>query len=377
MRLLLEFKDYNELNFVKDVVNDTFLSEIDESIDPKIHKSVITISDNEITCHDLERSEWSSDLEFRSYLVAFNQRMDKETFDGISSRINSTLSQELDENIKCISLQNFPINEFVICNTDEYYILDSINKFEYSIEDEIYEIKDNEYTSVIDLTTDDFDNKKSLTIWLREYSSKFGINLKLNRDKIVSNNLNYKISTSFFFNSSRDLNGRWIQDLDLDKPEGKHKSDLNIKEWIKKNLHPVKWDLLSKLKTIESKINSLNLTFDLNLNSDSNDEAKRFINMIREKVFTILSNEESNKIKELYVQFNKLSEYNIDAEWQHQGNYFYLFDINYRGEHYIINIKYDIKKDLIKIHMLHPNDLSEEIKIDDFCNTIYLLLEEN
>ena len=377
MRLLLEFKDYNELNFVKDVVNDTFLSEIDESIDPKIHKSVITISDNEITCHDLERSEWSSDLEFRSYLVAFNQRMDKETFDGISSRINSTLSQEFDENIKCISLQNFPINEFIICNSDEYSILDSINKFEYSIEDEIYEIKDNEYTSVIDLTTDDFDNKKSLTIWLREYSSKFGINLKLNRDKIVPNSLNYKISTSFFFNSSRDLNGRWIQDLDLDKPEGKHKSDLNIKEWIKKNLHPVKWDLLSKLKTIESKINSLNLTFDLNLNSDSNDEAERFINMIREKVFPILSNEESNKIKDLYVQFNKLKEYNIDAEWQHQGNYFYLFDINYRGEHYIINIKYDIKKDLIKIHMLHPNDLSEEIKIDDFCNTIYLLLEEN
>ena len=158
MRLLLEFKDYNELNFVKDVVSDTFLSEIDESINPQVHKSVITISDSEITCHDLERSEWSSDLEFRSYLVAFNQRMYKETFDDITSRINSTLSQEFDENIKCISLQNFPINEFVICNVDEYSILDSINKFEYSIEDEIYEIKDNEYTSVIDLTTDEFED---------------------------------------------------------------------------------------------------------------------------------------------------------------------------------------------------------------------------
>jgi len=99
--------------------------------------------------------------------------------------------------------------------------------------------------------------------------------------------------------------------------------------------------------------------------------------MIREKVFPIISNEESNRLKELYDQFKRLKEYNIDAEWQHQGNYFYLFDINYRGEHYIINIKYDIKKDLIKIHMLHPNDLSDEIKIEDFCDTIYLLLEEN
>jgi hypothetical protein len=377
MKLLLEFKDYNELNFVKDVVNDAFLSEIDESINPQIHKSVITISDCEINCHDLERSEWSSDLEFRSYLVAFNQRMNKETFDNISPRINSTLSQEFDENIKCVALQFFPINEFVICNIDEYSILESINEFEYSIEDEIYEIKDNEYTSVIDLTTDDFDNKKSLTIWLREYSSKFGINLKLNRDKIVSNNLNYKISTSFFFNSSRDLNGRWIQDLDLDKPEGKHKSDLNLKDWIKKNLHSTKWNIMSKLKEIEEKINSLHLTFDLNLDSDSNDEAKRFINMVREKVLPILSNEESNRLKELYEQFNKLKDYNIDAEWQNQGNYFYLFDINYREEHYIINIKYDIKKDLIKIHMLHPSDLSDEIKIEDFCDAIYLLLEEN
>ena len=173
MKLLLEFKDYSELNFVKDIVNDTFLSEIDESINVQVHKSVIAISGNEVTCHDLERSEWSSDLEFRSYLVAFNQRVDKETFDDISPRINSTLSQEFDENIKCVALQFFPINEFVICNADDYQKLKSIVEFEYSIEDEIYEIKDNEYSSVIDLTTDDFDNKKSLTIWLREYSNKF------------------------------------------------------------------------------------------------------------------------------------------------------------------------------------------------------------
>ncbi len=376
MKLLLEFKDYSELNFVKDIVNDTFLSEIDESINVQVHKSVIAISDNEVTCHDLERSEWSSDLEFRSYLVAFNQRVDKETFDDISPRINSTLSQEFDENIKCVALQFFPINEFVICNADDYQKLKSIVEFEYSIEDEIYEIKDNEYSSVIDLTTDDFENKKSLTIWLREYSSKFGINLKLNRNKVESDNLNYKISTSFFFNSSRDLNGRWIQDLDLDKPEGKHKSDLNIKDWIKKNLHSTKWDIISKLKEIEKKINSLNLTFDLDLNSDSNEEAERLINMIREKVFPILSSEESDKLSKLYEQFRKLEEYKIDATWQHQGNYFYLFDIEYKGRHYIIDAKYDIKKNLVKIELKDYN-IVEEVPINEFCDTVYLLLQEN
>jgi hypothetical protein len=377
MRLLLEFKDYNDLSFIKDTIEDVILSEIEESVDPKVHRSIINISDGEITCHDIKRSEYSSDLEFVSYLVAFNSRIKKDVFENISSRIESILSLEFDEKIKCTSLQFFPINEFVICNEKDFYKLQSIIDFENAIEDEIYEIKDSEYTSVIDLTTDDFDNKMSLTIWLREYSSKFGINLKLNRDKIVSNSLNYKISTSFFFNSSRDLNGRWIQDLNLDKLEGNHKSDLNIKEWIKKNLHATKWNIISKLKEIEKKINSLNLSFDLDLNDDSNSEAERFINMIREKVFSILSNEKTNRLKELYNQFNKLKDYDIDAEWQHQGNYFYLFDINYRKEHYIINIKYDIKKDLINIHMLHPSNLSDEIKIEDFCETIYLLLQEN
>jgi hypothetical protein len=376
MKLLLEFKDYNDLSLVKDTVDDTILSEIEESINSVVHQSIITISDGELTCHDLKRSEHSSDFDFRSYLIAFNGRIEKEQFDSISPRIESTLSLEFDENIKCIALQNFPINEFVICNDSEYQILKSICNFEYAIEDEIWEIRNNPYTSAIDLTTDDFDNKKSLTIWLREYSSKFGINLKLNRDKIVSNSLNYKISTSFFFNSSRDLNGRWIQDLDLDKPEGKHKSDLNLKDWIKKNLNPTKWNIISKLKEIEKKINSLNLTFDLDLESDSNEEAERFINMIREKVFPIFSNSETNAISNLYKQFNKLEEFEIDAEWTHEGNYFYLFDINYRGKHYIIHIKYDVKKNLVKVELKDKN-IEDEVPIEELSQTIYLLLQEN
>ena len=54
---------------------------------------------------------------------------------------------------------------------------------------------------------------------------------------------------------------------------------------------------------------------------------------------------------DLYQQFNRLEELGIDAEWTHEGNYFYLFDINYKGEHYIVHTKYDVKKKLVKIFL--------------------------
>ena len=374
MKLLLEFKDYNDLSFVKDTVEDSILSEIEESIKPIIHQSIISILDGEVTCHDLKRSEYSSDIDFRSYLVSFNERIEKEQFDSISPRIESTLSLEFDDKIKCIALQSFPINEFVICSDNEYQILKCICNFEYSIEDEIWEIKNNPYTSVIDLTTDDFNNFKSLTIWIRKYLSKLGVNLKLNRENIESNYLNYKISTSFFFNSSRNLNGRWIQDLDLSKPDGKNKTDINVRTWMKDNL-PIHYDTLNNLKKIGDKIDSMNLSFQLDLNSDPNVEAKRLLDIIREKVFPIFSNSETDDISNLYKQFEKLEELGIEAEWTHEGNYFYLFDINYKGEHYIVHTKYDVKKKLVKIELKDKN-IEEEIPIENFCDTIFLLLSE-
>ena len=376
MKLLLEFKDYNDLSFIKDTVDDTILSEIEESINSVVHQSIITISDGEVTCHDLKWSEYnSSDIDFRSYLVSFSRRIEKEEFDSISPRIESTLSLELDDKINCIALQSFPINEFVICNDSEYQILKFICNFEYSIEDEIWEIKDNPYTSVLDLTTDDFNNTKSLTIWIRKYLSKLGVNLKLNRKNIESNYLNYKISTSFFFNSSRHLNGRWIQDLDLDKPDGKHKTDINVRTWMRDNL-PIHYDTLNNLKKIGEKINLMNLTFQLDLNSDPNLEAERLLNIIREKVFPIFETQETKRISDLYQQFKKLEESGIDAEWTHEGNYFYLFDINYRGKHYIIHIKYDVKKNLVKVELKDKN-IEDEVPIEELSQTIYLLLQEN
>ena len=374
MKLLLEFKDYNDLSFVKDTVEDSILSEIEESIKPVIHQSIISILDGEVTCHDLKRSEYSSDLDFKSYLVSFSERIEKEQFDSISPRIESTLSLEFDDKIKCIVLQSFPINEFVICSENEYQILKYICNFEYSIEDEIWEIKNNPYTSVIDLTTDDFNNTKSLTIWIRKYLSKLGVNLQLNRENIESNYLNYKISTSFFFNSSRNLNDRWIQDLDLSKPDGKNKTDINVRTWMRDNL-PIHYDTLNNLKKIGDKIDSMNLSFQLDLNSDPNVEAEKLLNMIREKVFLIFSNSETDDISNLYKQFQKLEELGIDAEWTHEGNYFYLFDINYKGEHYIVHTKYDVKKKLVKIELKDKN-IEEEIPIENFCDTIFLLLSE-
>ena len=377
MKLLLEFKDYSDLSFIKDTVEDVILSEIEESIEPVIHRSIITISDGEVTCHDLKRSEYnSSSLDFRSYLVAFNSRIEKEDFNNISSKIESILSLEFDEKIKCTNLQFFPINEFIICNADEIEILDSICNFEYTIEDELYEIKDNEYTSVIDLTIDDFENTKGITIWMRKYKSNFGVNLRLEREKIESNYLNYKITTSFFFNSARDLPNRWIQEVNLEKPEGFRQSDLNIKNWIERNLHPVHRDVFSELKNIENKISELNLKFKLDFGVDPNEEGERLINMIREKVFPIFSNKETENISNLYGQFKKLEEYGIEAEWQHQGNYFYLFDINYKQKHYIINLKYDTKENLVEIKLKDKN-IIDKVPIEELSDTIYLILQEN
>lgn len=376
MKLLLEFKNYIDLSFIQDTVTDIMLSEIDEPIRPVVHQSVITISDGEITCHDLIRGEHeATNIDFRSYLVAFQGRIEKEQFDNISKTIQSILSQEFDENIKCISLQNFPINEFVICNDDEYQILKSIYEFEYSIEDELYEIKENPYTSVVDLTTDEYHNFKGLTIWIRKYLSHLGVHLSLIRQNIESDHLNYKIEPYFFFNSARNLQGRWIQLLNLDKPEGQFRTDMNVRTWMRDNL-PVHYDTLNKLKEIGKKIDSINLTFQLDLNEDPNEEAQRFLKMITQKVLPVFATQETERISDLYKQFKILEEYNIDAEWKHKGNYFYLFDINYQGKHYIIDVKYDVKKNLVQM-MLIDKKIIDEVPINEFAQTIYLILQEN
>jgi hypothetical protein len=86
--------------------------------------------------------------------------------------------------------------------------------------------------------------------------------------------------------------------------------------------------------------------------------------------------QETKRISELYQQFRKLEEYEIDAEWQNQGNYFYLFDINYQGKHYIIQTKYDVKKNLVQIE-LRNKKIFDEVPINEFSQTIYLILQEN
>jgi len=161
----------------------------------------------------------------------------------------------------------------------------------------------------------------------------------------------------------------------LNKPDGQYKTDVNVTTWMRDNL-PIHYDTLNNLKKIGEKVNSMNLTFQLDLNSDPNDEAKKLLDIIKEKVFPIFETQETKRISDLYQQFNKLEELGIDAEWTHEGNYFYLFDINYKDKHYIIHIKYDVKKNLVNIE-LKDKKIFDEVPINEFTQTIYLILQEN
>jgi hypothetical protein len=376
MRLLLEFKDYNEFNFIKDVVEDIFLSEIDEPLNPVVHRSIITIDDDQITCHDLERREFESDFTYHSYLISFNGRLEKEVFNEISERLESVLSAEFDRKIKCAALQNFPINEFVICDLEDYLNLRTINDFEFSVEDLMYDgMKADEWTSAINLTLDKIENNLGITIWIRQYQSKLGINLAFIKDSISDNHLIYKISTHCFFNSASDLSGRWLQDINLETLKSKI-SDTNVSKWIKSNLKTEDHNALDKLKDLVNKIKSYNLEFKLDLDKDIEDESIRLFKILREKVFPLFSTKETEKISKLYNQFNKLAEYEIESDYEHLGNYFYLFDIIYRDSHYIFNVHYNLKDDIVKIE-LKDKDIIEEVPIDEFSQTIYLLLQEN
>jgi hypothetical protein len=378
MKLLLEFKDYNELSFIKDTVEDIVLSEIEESIVPVIHQSIIAINDNQITCHDLKRSEYSSDdLEFRSYLVSFNGRIEKEEFDSISPRIESILSLEFDEKIKCMSLQSFPINEFVICNDVEFRTLESICEFELYFEEEIYEMKDNEYASELEISIDSVEDNKSITIWINKFLKKIGLSIILIRDKYnkEKNILTYEITHSFFLNTARTISDRWLKYINPDRLYSQASTDIDTRNWIQKNL-PSEKSALQDLRDINNKMKELKLSFELNLDTDLNLESKRLLNLIRKEVFPLFSTDETRSISELFKEFNKLEDFQIEADWQHQGNYFYLFDINYKSEHYIIHVKYDVKKDLVHVE-LKDKKIFDEVPINEFSQTIYLILQEN
>ena len=414
MNFLLEFKNYDDLQIIKDTVTDVILSEIEESISSTVHKSVLDIQDGVIVCHDLKRywlektsnTRWQAseflkhDIPVFSYLISFNRKLTKEEFSEISKSLENILNYELDYKVKCFSLselgeviyvddQHFnKTNEIIICSEDDLNTLQSIRTFEDELEWAINEIEDNEYAQTIELTGDDMMTTSGMsigiTIWLTKYLKKLGINLTLNRKSIDKSSVKYEITVQYLFNSSRNLQGRWLQDIKYNS-DGKYSSnnqtDINLRTWIRDNL-PVHYRTLDTLHEIGKKIERLNLSFELDLNSETDDEAKRFVKMLREKVFPLFSDDMSKKLGELYSQFNKLEEFGIDATWTNQGNYSFLFDINYKTKHYIFNVKLllnqnQVQIELVRYHTLKELNIKDTVPVKEVANTIFLILQEN
>lgn len=367
MKHLLEFYNYEEFSDLKEIVNDIFLSEFDESMNIDIKKSIID-------CNFEFKVEKKSDFDFDCYLVTFDYKISKKEFLKISERLEKVILLEMDDEIKCFEVQTFPIEKFCIIWKKDFDKINAIYEFENSIEDAIYDIENNEYSPVIDITFDDMNDWKNsnhvaISIWIRLFNSKLGFSLSMIKKSLDEEKAYYILLSEPVFNS-RNLSDRYVSKINMDN------IDPRIKEWIKNNI-PVHYGTINKIKEFDKKIDDLNLTFSLDLDSDTETESKRLISMIRDKVFPIFSNDFTINLAKLYKEFKKLEEYNIDANWTNQGNYFFVFDINYKGEFYILNVEFNTEtKNTVKIEFKDLNK-KEEVSVSDFTETVYLYLEEN
>ena len=48
MKFLLEFKNYNDISIIQNTVEDSFFSEVDESLSPKVKESFLLLSGQDI-----------------------------------------------------------------------------------------------------------------------------------------------------------------------------------------------------------------------------------------------------------------------------------------------------------------------------------------
>ena len=401
MNFLLEFKNYDDSQIIQDTIRDVVLSEIEESINSVVHKSVLDVQEGVIVCHDLKRSEFAKhDAQVLSYLISFNRKLTKEEFSEVSKSLENILNYELDYKVKCFSLSNGEVvfndeqhfnktNEIIICSEDDLNILQSICTFEDELESAINEIEDNEYAQTIELTGDYMMTTSGMsagvTIWITKYQKKLGINLTLKRTIIENGSVDYEIVIQYLFNSAMRLSGRWLQDIKFNS-DGKYtiynQIAINIRTWIRDNL-PVHYRTIDTLHELGKKIERLNLSFNLDLDSPGDTEAERFVKMIREKVFPIFSDDLSKRLANLYSQFNKLEEFGIDATWTNQGNYSFLFDINYKTKHYIFNVKLilnnvnQVEIEWTRYHTLKELNIKDTVAINEVANTIFLILQEN
>lgn len=377
MKFLLEFKNYNDISIIQDTVEDSFFSEVDESLSPKVTESFLSLSGQDIVRSNFRKSETDQNsLEFRCYLVTFKGRLDKEQFENISSRIESILKYDIDDDIICVTLQKLSqISEFIICHSKDYKILSDILEFEYQIEDSPFNIENDEYSSDIELTVDKYEEDTELTLWILKFQKKLGLTLLLSRINLSKDRefVNYKITPKWSFNSGRNLQDRWIQDVNLDDLSGKPDIDINVEKWIEKNLPGITKEILSDYI---SQINKMNLQFDLDLAEQPEIESDRLIQMIRNKVFPIFSSETTQNLSSLYEQFKKIQSYVTDVTWTNEGNYLFLIDINYKNKLFIFRVKLDLKTFTVKIELVDKK-IVEIVPIIEVSDTIFMILQEN
>lgn len=288
---------------------------------------------------------------------------------------------EFNTNYKCIVQKgkNNRLSNTLICilDSNDYLIIKSINDFENFIEDSFY-LKmvgissNNEYSPIINILIDEEVSwekgyYKKIIIWLREMDNRVGIKLSILRENINNNFINYSISSNLIYNESNTSIYTYEKNLDL--------KNLPVKiNFLSKK--PDGISALKKLKEINDDINNSNFIFKMDIYQDIEIESNRFVDLVRNEILVLFSNEITSNLSLLYKEFEKLEEYNIEANWTSQGNYLYIFDINYKGNFYLLNVKFDLKSDNVKIEF-KDLDIKDNIKIKDFSETIYLYLEEN
>jgi hypothetical protein len=378
MKYLLEFYNYEEFSDLKEIVNDIFLSEFDESMNIEIKKSIIN-------CNLQFKAEKKSEFDFNCYLVTFDYKISKEDFLKISERLEKVILLEMDDEIKCFEVDAHRIEKFCIIWKKDFDKINAIYEFENSIEDAIYDIENNEYSPAINITFDslnDWNNRDhaAISIWIRLFGSRLGLSLSMIKTSLDEKTAYYRLISEPVFNENRNLSNRYVSKINMNNIHPK------IRKWIKNNIPAllayaqeeyVNYNTINKIKEFDKKIDDLNLTFNLDLDSDAETESKRLISMIRDKVFPIFSNDFTKNLAKLYKEFKKLEEYNIDANWTNQGNYFFVFDINYKGKFYMLNVKFNTKtKNTVEIEF-KDLDKKEEVSVSDFTETVYLYLEEN
>jgi len=354
MKFLLEFFEYDEddLNIISEIVTHLFLSEFDLNLNPSIRKDNISIGQGKL---EMEYNIISKNC----YLVKYDPKNENRGIfnKSIFKSINYALSFEFNKDIVCIeNFSDIGSKSFIICEASSLNSFSNILDFEDQLNDISY-IDKNEYQNTLEITVNYFKaNIISITIWLNKFDNKIGVVINFFRYKIEDNNLFYKKSVEYIYSGSFGSNFNYLN-LSKDKKS----LIFNSKNYD-----------TNRILEYGKKINEID--FDFILDIDDNSESDRFIKIFREKVLKIFSTDETELTKKLYNEFDRLIEYEIDADWQRIKNNSYTFDINYKNSHYILNVDYINGELNLNFKGINIRDSST---IDDFCQNVYLHLEEN